>query len=250
MPLSPKSLKKNWAMVFSITLNILFITYAIVLIPKKGLTSYLMSEQLLGRYFTSNNTRPVRFSSYYLDRKSLFERIPQSINDIVFLGDSLIERCEWSEILENPNIKNRGISGDSLYGMLQRLDQVTTNRPKKIFLMIGINDVISSQPIAEIVRKYRLALATIKQSSPATEVYVKSVLPANSRFRTPVDNNRVLLLNREIRILAKQFNYQYIDLYSFFTIDNELDYRYSNDGLHLNGEGYALWKEIIKNYVY
>lgn len=236
-------------MVFSISLNILFLTYVIILIPKKGLTSYLMNEQLLGRYF-SNNTRRVGFSSYYLDRRSLFEIIPQSRNDIVFLGDSLIERCEWSEILENPNIKNRGISGDSLYGMLKRLDQVTATRPKKIFLIIGINDVISNQTLEEIVRKYKLALANIKQSSPATQVYIQSVLPVNSRFKTPVDNNQIFLLNRELRVLAEQFNYQYIDLYSFFTIDNQLAYRYTNDGLHLNGEGYGAWKEIIKNYVY
>ncbi|MFB2892634.1 GDSL-type esterase/lipase family protein [Aerosakkonemataceae cyanobacterium BLCC-F50] len=241
-------MKKNWGMVFSITINILFLSYVIVLIPKKGLTSYLMSEQLFGRYF-SNNTQPARFSAYYLDRKSLFDKIPQSPNDIVFLGDSLIERCEWSEILENPNIKNRGISGDNLYGMIKRLDQVTASRPKKIFLMIGINDVISNQTLEEIVRKYRLALANIKQSSPRTEVYVQSVLPVNSRFKKPVDNNLVFRLNEELRVLAGEFNYQYIDLYSFFTIDNELAYRYTNDGIHLNGEGYAGWKEIIKNYV-
>ena len=249
MLLTPKSMKKNWGMVFSITINILFLLYAIVLIPKKGLTSYLMSEQLLGRYLNNNNTQPVRFSAYYLDRRSLFEIIPQSPNDIVFLGDSLIERCEWSEILENPNIKNRGISGDSLYGMLKRLDQVTASRPKKIFLMIGINDVISNQKLGEIVRKYRIALANIKKSSPRTEVYIQSVLPVNSRFSKPVDNNLVFRLNGELQILAEEFNYQYIDLYSFFTIDNELAYRYTNDGIHLNGEGYAVWKEIIKNYV-
>jgi len=236
-------------MVFSITLNIVFITYAIVLIPKKGLTTYLMSEQLLGRYF-NNNQRPARFSSYYLDRRSLFEIIPQSPNDIVFLGDSLIERCQWTELLENPNIKNRGIGGDSLYGMLQRLDQITTTPPKKIFLMIGINDVLSNQKLEEIVRKYRLVLANIKQSSPKTEVYIQSVLPGNSRFSKPVDNKLVFQLNEELKILAEEFNYKYIDLYSFFTIDNELAYQYTNDGLHLNGEGYAVWKEIIKNYVY
>lgn len=81
-------------------------------------------------------------------------------------------------------------------------------------------------------------------------MYIQSVLPGNSRFSKPVDNNLVFRLNEELKILAEEFNYQYIDLYSFFTIDNELAYQYTNDGLHLNGEGYAAWKEIIKNYVY
>ncbi|WP_413279176.1 GDSL-type esterase/lipase family protein [Floridanema evergladense] len=207
-----------------------------------------MNQDLLGRYF-NKNTQPVKFSAYYLDRRSLFEIMPQSRNDIVFLGDSLIERCEWSEIFENPNIKNRGIGGDNVYGMQKRLYQVTANRPKKIFIMIGINDIISNQKLEEIVRKYRITLANIKKASPRTEVYIQSVLPVNSRFKQPVDNNLILRLNEELEVLAGEFNYQYIDLYSFFAIDNELAYRYTNDGIHLNGEGYAVWKEIIKNYV-
>jgi len=235
-------------MIFSVTLNILFVTYAIILLPKKGLSSYLLSEQLLRRYL-NNPSQPSKFSAYYLDRKSLFDIIPQGQNEILFLGDSLIERCEWSELLENPNIKNRGISGDNLYGLINRLEQVTANRPKKIFLMIGINDIIANQNLSEIMKKYRLLLSDIKQSIPETQVYIQSVLPVNSRFKTPIDNNQIFLLNIQLKALAEQFNYEYIDLYSFFTIDNQLAYRYTNDGLHLNGEGYAVWKQIIKKYV-
>ena len=30
----------------------------------------------------------------------------------------------------------------------------------------------------------------------------------------------------------------------------ELDKKYSNDGLHISGEGYLLWKQIVNNYIH
>jgi len=39
----------------------------------------------------------------------------------------------------------------------------------------------------------------------------------------------------------------YIDLYSrFLDAEGRLDKRYTNDGLHLLGEGYVLWASILK----
>ena len=43
----------------------------------------------------------------------------------------------------------------------------------------------------------------------------------------------------------------YINLFShFLNSERKLDKKYSNDGLHINGEGYLLWKEVIKNYIH
>ena len=43
----------------------------------------------------------------------------------------------------------------------------------------------------------------------------------------------------------------YVNLYShFLNAEGELDKKYSNDGLHLSGKGYILWKEIVNNYIH
>ena len=47
----------------------------------------------------------------------------------------------WSEIFQNQNIKNRGISGDVTEGILYRITEITDSNPLKIFLMIGTNDL-------------------------------------------------------------------------------------------------------------
>ncbi|WP_317110333.1 hypothetical protein [Chroococcidiopsis sp. SAG 2025] len=72
------------------------------------------------------------------------------------MGDSLTDECEWSELLENPHIKNRGISGDTTMGVLNRLEDIVSSQPAKIFIMIGINNFIHYQRSAvEILVDYQ-----------------------------------------------------------------------------------------------
>ena len=51
-------------------------------------------------------------SEYNFQRRSLFEKLPVTSKDIVFLGNSITDGGEWNELLANPRVKNRGISGD------------------------------------------------------------------------------------------------------------------------------------------
>ena len=50
-------------------------------------------------------------SEYNFQRRSLFEKLPVTSKDIVFLGNSITDGGEWNELLANPRVKNRGISG-------------------------------------------------------------------------------------------------------------------------------------------
>ena len=61
-------------------------------------------------------------SEYNYQKRSLFEQLPIRGNDIVFLGNSITDGGEWNELLANPRVKNRGISGDRSSWILDRLD--------------------------------------------------------------------------------------------------------------------------------
>ena len=58
-------------------------------------------------------------------------------------------------------------------------------------------------------------------------------------------------LNGKLEQLSKTEKITFIDLYSHFVIpDTELmNPAYTNDGLHLTGEGYIKWVEIVKPYL-
>ncbi|MGB3511113.1 MAG: GDSL-type esterase/lipase family protein [Microcoleaceae cyanobacterium] len=193
-------------------------------------------------------------SNYYLHKKSQFEIIPNRYARIVFLGDSITDECEWKELLAHPRVINRGIAGDTTDGVLNRLDQILKFQPEKIFLMIGINDLIKGRSITEVYNFYNRILIEIQKKSPNTRVWIQSVLPINQKrdaYGLNLDNESVKAFNSKLITLAKDFQFTYIDLFSILANEqNQLDEQYTLDGLHLNGQGYLVWKQVIKEFVW
>lgn len=194
------------------------------------------------------------YSTYYEQRKSFFESLPDTEGEIIFLGNSISDGCNWSELLNNPRAKNRGISGDNTGGILNRLDEVTSSRPAKIFLMIGVNDLARGVSEETILSNYRSILENIKKGSPKTKVYVQSILPVNAdfgKFSGHVSKNKEIInLNEELNALAEEFKYVYLNLHASFVNEKGLlDPSFTNDGLHLLGAGYIHWKSLLGDYV-
>ncbi|HBL12205.1 MAG TPA: G-D-S-L family lipolytic protein [Cyanobacteria bacterium UBA11162] len=238
----------------SLICNLLFMGLFSWLIIRKGGFSYLANQisLMMQDYKKSGSSSSINsnFSVYYEMKKRQFEVLPNSDREIIFLGDSLTDQAEWAELLNNPHIKNRGISGDTTEGVLARLDEIVESKPKQIFLMIGTNDIWNAgKTVGQVTQNYKLIIETIKQRSPSTQVFVQSLLPVNNQdYRIKVNNNDLVRINRQIEEFAKQFSYQYIDLYnSFINKQNQLDPKYTFDGVHLNEQGYLTWKRIIES---
>ncbi|WP_315790003.1 GDSL-type esterase/lipase family protein [Fischerella sp. JS2] len=192
------------------------------------------------------------YPPYYWHKLNQFTKLPQSESDIIMLGDSITDEGEWIELLSNINVKNRGISGDTTERVLHRLEPILAGKPKQIFLMIGINDLINTpKSVSQILEIYETILYKFHEKTPNTEIFIQSVLPVNNQVDTYwQDNNRILNLNTGLRELATKFNYLYIDLFSLLLdSENQLDTRYTKDGLHLNGEAYLVWKSVMEKYL-
>lgn len=239
----------NLLLVSSVLLNILFITSGIILIAKKGGISYLL-HKLAIRVSTN-----LYGNSYYDEKKTHFESLPPTDSAIIFLGDSLTDGGEWSEFFPGQIIKNRGISGDRTDGVLNRIDEIIISKPEKIFIMVGINDLVQGKKLGNVINNYKLILEKFQSQLPDTEVFIQSVLPVNSpqAWKTKqikFNNNKVIAMNTKLQDLAQEFSYQYIDLFSSFVDENnQLDLRYTLDGVHLNGEGYLHWQRNIEKNV-
>lgn len=195
-----------------------------------------------------------KYSPYYLHKKSQFEMLPNTPNEIIFLGNSITDGGNWSELFADLRIKNRGISGDVTEGILNRLDEVTESNPSKIFIMIGINDLSRGKTTQEILNNYEIILDRIISSSPSTEIFVESILPVNDNFtqfeKHYARADSVTILNKKLEKLVVSKNQTYIDLYSSFLDDEgKLNSDLTEDGLHLNGKAYLLWKSLVEDYV-
>jgi lysophospholipase L1-like esterase len=196
-----------------------------------------------------------KFSTYYNQRLSLFEKLPDTKGEIIFLGNSITDGCEWSELLDNSKVKNRGISGDTTEGVLFRLNEITRSKPAKVFLLIGINDLSRGVSKDTVFANISKIATRIRKDSPKTKVYIQSILPVNDSFGLFKGHTNktaeVLWVNEQLKEWCTKGNAGFVDLYSRFKQpDSEkMNPKYTNDGLHLLGDGYLLWAEIIKPYL-
>ncbi len=195
------------------------------------------------------------FGTYYNQRLSLFRSLPDTPNEIIMLGNSITDGAEWNELLPGFNVKNRGISGDITAGVLYRLDEVTSAKPAKVFLLIGINDLARGIPADTVFRNICLIAQKISETSPGTNVFIQSILPVNpsfEKFAGHVDKTEsVRQINKKLKNWCRKNEVRFINLFDAFTEkdSNYLNPEFTNDGLHLTAKGYLKWVEIILPYL-
>jgi lysophospholipase L1-like esterase len=192
-------------------------------------------------------------STYYEQKRTLYEALPNTRGEIIFLGNSITDTAEWSELFGNKHVKNRGISGDITFGVLARLGEVTASKPAKVFLLIGINDLSRNIPANVIFRNYQRIVQRIRAESPRTKIYLQSILPTNGSFpnfpRHQGRESQLKFLNDKLQELAAQTGQTFVDLRpTLADAAGRLDARYTNDGLHLNGAGYLRWVAFLRQH--
>ncbi|NDW12525.1 esterase [Bacteroides sp. 214] len=195
------------------------------------------------------------FPRYYTKVAEFAAQPSITDKDIVFLGNSLTENANWSELTGKKKIVNRGIIGDEIMGIYDRLDQILPGKPKKIFLMSGTNDVSHDLSTDEIVSRMALLIDRIQQESPKTKLYLQSLLPINESFgrykKMTGKTDQIPAINACLKQLAEEKNIDFIDLFPLFVQPrtNIMRKELTNDGLHLKSEGYEIWGKAIKKYL-
>gem|GEM_PF-270265 len=190
------------------------------------------------------------FTDYWKHRASLFQSLPNPAGEICFLGDSITEGCEWSELTGVETVTNRGISGDTAWGVLARLDEVTEGRPSTIFLMIGTNDLARGKTPEEVRDKITEVVEEIGRRSPETTVFLQSVLPTDESKVPAYRNENISILNNMLAGVAESRGTVWVDLAPAFRDGNgRLRADLSEDGLHINGTAYGIWLSLISEYL-
>jgi len=194
-------------------------------------------------------------NGYYVERVKYFDSLHPVKKSIVFLGNSITEVGEWSEVLPGKPVVNRGISGDNSYGVYARLDQVLAMQPARIFLAIGVNDIKRGTAIDAIVNNYDRMAAKIKARAPRTKLYFQSVLPVTesilANIYVKITNAKIKTLNERMKVIAAKYNCTYIDLHPIFEdASGQLKRELTTDGLHLKPAAYILWANFLKQGKY
>lgn len=197
---------------------------------------------------------PKKYTELYYQRASLFDMLPVDSNSIVMLGNSLTHGCEWHELFGMPNVLNRGINGDIVQGIRERIQPIVKGHPKKIFLLTGVNDVSHNLTADSIVEALGSLISYIREQTPETKLYVESLLPINNsfkRYKNIFGKEQVICdINAKLESVVKSKGATWINVYPAFC-DEESNLRsdLTNDGLHLLGPGYMIWRDLLLPYI-
>jgi len=166
--------------------------------------------------------------------------------ELVFVGDSITQFGEWSELFPEYRTANRGIAGDNTRTLSDRLAALGDLSQSTVVLMIGINDVLAFEAATpEIIARYEAVLKDLM--SRARTVVVQSILPVAAPQNIEI-NGSVSALNEATKRFCQE-NCTYLDLAALRTANGALRPDVTFDGLHLNGTGYLEWAGALRSHL-
>lgn len=162
----------------------------------------------------------------------------------VMVGDSISQWFPVDRLSRDRFWLNQGISGDNTAGILRRLSAFSQTRPDTIHVMAGINDLRQGATDNDVLWNLRLIMRQLRQTHPQAQIVIHSILPT----RDPrLSNHRIQQLNQQIAAIAYEEEVTFLNLMTYFS-DTQGDLRsdLTTDGLHLNGQGYAVWDTVMQ----
>ena len=121
---------------------------------------------------------------------------------------------------------------------------------KKLFLMVGMNDIASDNGVENTMKYWDDYLAGIRESCPDVTVFIQSLVPTYKTAGSQgLGNEKVDRYNDELRSFCEENGCIYVDIASGLKdSDGNLVDAYSFDRyVHLNDDGAAVWAEQLKN---
>jgi lysophospholipase L1-like esterase len=176
---------------------------------------------------------------------------PPPAHPIVFTGSSSIRM--WSSLgadFPGQPVLNRGFGGSQIRDATWYADEVAIRyRPRQIVAYSGDNDIDAGRSPQQVEADFRAFVARIRRDLPGVPIAWISIKPSLARV-TQLDAQREA--NALVKKAASEMrDVAFIDVSSAMLDANgqprpEL---FGDDGLHMNGRGYALWQEIIAPYL-
>ncbi len=175
----------------------------------------------------------------------------------VLAGDSLSLWFPTELLPETRNWLNQGISGETSSGLLKRLSLFDNTQPSRIFVMIGINDLIRGVSDSEILDNHQKIMAYLRKTHPKAQIVFQSILPHGGEEISwegrekllAIPNSRIRQLNEQLQAIASKEGIKYLDLQPLFAnSQGNIRSNFSTDGLHLSQQGYLVWRSALQLY--
>ena len=170
---------------------------------------------------------------------------------VVFIGSSSIRL--WQSLGKDfPGIKvvNRGFGGSEIADSISYVDRIVIpHRPKMVVLYARDNDLASGKTPQQVFEDYKGFVERVHRELPTTKIAFISIKPSPARAS-------LLQSMKEANGLIKVYATHdkrliYIDVFTpmLGKDGSPRPELFGPDRLHMNSEGYALWKLVVAPYI-
>ena len=187
----------------------------------------------------------------YAERTALYNETVEQYREFpgrysyVMFGDSLTARGNWQDMFPGALIGNRGIGSDDTKGMLERVDDIIATHAKHVLIMAGTNDI--SRHIPPQIVAGNILLISKKLKAHGVEPIIQSTIFANKyRYKKNIE---ILTINKILEKESQSKGYKFVNLNRELSPGNILLDKYTIDGVHLNVDGYKVWKNMISGII-
>ena len=220
--------------------------------------SILLNSVLL-LVINSKNSSINKLNDNLEEEKSSFNKEIETIKDnytnYLFLGDSITEFYDLDRYFPDMPVVNSGISGNTTEDILGDMkNRVYDYNPSKIFLLIGTNDLRDEKSVDEVVENIKKIIEEIETNRKEAEIYLESIYPVNEEINKKLvghrDNGDINEINEKLEEYAKEEGITFINTHELLVDeDSLLNEDYTDDGLHLNDEGYEVVSKALTKYL-
>lgn len=175
----------------------------------------------------------------------------------VLLGDSITLWFPHEMLPGRKTWLNQAISGENSGGLLNRLYVLDNNEVEAFFIMVGINDMIWSGKDEDLAYNVRTMVNYLREKHPDAKVVVQSLLPHGGENASwegrdklkDITPSRIQAVNENLELIAAELDVDYLNLFPLFANgEGFMRSDLTTDGLHLNKDGYMVWRTAIALY--
>lgn len=172
-------------------------------------------------------------------------------DSVIFYGSSTVRL--WSDLARDfPDVQpiNAGFGGSTLAAcawFFERL--IVPANPRAVVLYAGDNDLGDNRHPEEVYLSFCALAAKLQRDLPNTDVTFVSIKPSPARWHIV---EQIRTANRYIADEIKRLpRFSFVDLTSVMLTPDGKPRRelYQSDGLHMNPDGYALWRRELTTRV-
>jgi len=175
--------------------------------------------------------------------------IPNAENTTVFTGSSSIR--VWEQLAEDCSgmqVINSGFGGSHMSDLLYFLDETVIRfRPSTVYIYSGDNDIASGKSPESILETTKQVSNRILESNPHAEIYFICAKPSPARWNF---KEFYIAYNSLLKKYSERHDQlHYIDVWHpMLDETNRVNPDiFTSDSLHMNRQGYLIWKDLICN---